>query len=103
MISAGSDLTFDQFLDAGTVLLTYPVAARLEPSRLPRCSGGASCGSPSSVFGRFNRFKMVLSGSSGSIDQPVAVDCSTTFDLALATQLGCVRAPAGEEQEGHTR
>src|SRR5262245_33002245 len=58
--------------------------------RSERSPGGASCGSWSSPpFGRFNRFKMVLSGSSGNIDISQApVPLSTTFDLASRTQVG---------------
>ena len=47
----------------------------------------------SSGFGLFNRFKMVLSGSSGNIDiSQSPVPCSTTRDLALATHSGWLRS-----------
>src|SRR5262245_7978182 len=70
----------------------YPAASRAGLFRLPRWSGGPSCGSPSSGLGRLSRFKMVFSGSSGNIDiSQSPVDCRTTLDLALATQAGCVR------------
>jgi hypothetical protein len=52
-------------------------------------SGPASGGSWSSGFCRFNRFKMVLSGSSGNMDiNHCPVLCNTTFDLAPRTHSG---------------
>src|SRR5664280_2614567 len=56
-------------------------------------SGPLSGGSWSSGFCRFNRFKMVLSGSSGNMDiNHCPVLCNTTFDLALLTHSGWLRS-----------
>ena len=55
----------------------------------------------SSGFGRFNRFKMVLSGSSGNIDiSQSPVPCSTTRDLALRTQSGWLRSAPARRRTG---
>ena len=68
--------------------------------RLER-SGAASTGSPSSGFGRFNRFKMVLSGSYGNIESSQSPVVATTLDLALAPRsAGCGGNQPRKEQEG---
>ena len=55
--------------------------------------GRLSGGSWSSGFGRFNRFKMVFSGSSGNMDiSHCPVLCSTTCDLAPRTHSGWLRS-----------
>jgi len=57
--------------------------------RSDRLAGGASCGSCSSPLGRFSRFKMVLSGSSGNIDiSHCPVPCSPPRLCALTHSAG---------------